>query len=104
MTRSGKRHGGRRVGTSRPSAAGLGPAGAMKGFVELKTMGLIDKVPALACIQAEGCAPMANAFRRNLETAEPVRSPRTHIATLATGSPGRAYQILRQYIQSYGGI
>jgi threonine synthase len=85
-------------------SGGLGPAGAMKGFVELKQMGLIDKVPALACIQAEGCAPMAAAFRRNLETAEPVRSPRTHIATLATGSPGRAYQVLRSYIQSYGGV
>jgi threonine synthase len=85
-------------------SGGLGPAGAMKGFVELKAMGLIDKVPALACIQADGCAPMANAFRRNLEVAEPVRTPRTHIATLATGSPGRAYQILRQYIQTYGGI
>ena len=84
-------------------SGGLGPAGAMKGFVELKQMGLIDKVPALACIQADGCAPMANAFRRNLEVAEPVRTPRTHIATLATGSPGRAYQILRRYIQTYGG-
>jgi threonine synthase len=84
-------------------SGGLGPAGAMKGFVELKAMGLIDKVPALVCIQADGCAPMANAFRRNLETAEPVHSPRTHIATLATGSPGRAYQILRRYIQTYGG-
>src|SRR5579859_1165193 len=85
-------------------SGGLGPAGAMKGFIELKAMGLIDKVPALACVQAEGCAPMANAFRRNLESAEPVHSPRTHIATLATGSPGRAYQILRRHIQTYGGI
>jgi len=85
-------------------SGGLGPAGAMKGFIELKEMGLIDKVPALVCIQADGCAPMANAFRRNLETAEPVQSPRTHIATLATGSPGRAYQILRRYIQTYGGL
>jgi threonine synthase len=85
-------------------SGGLGPAGTMKGFVELKEMGLIDKVPALACIQAEGCAPMATAFRRNLEAAEPVLSPRTHIATLATGSPGRAYQVLRRYIQTYGGI
>jgi threonine synthase len=85
-------------------SGGLGPAGAMKGFVELKEMGLIDKVPALACIQAEGCAPMAAAFRRNLDVAEPVLSPRTHIATLATGSPGRAYQVLRRYIQAYGGV
>ncbi len=85
-------------------SGGLGPAGATKGFVELKQMGLIDKVPALACIQAEGCAPMAAAFKRNLEAAEPVRSPRTHIATLATGSPGRAYQVLREHIRSYGGV
>jgi threonine synthase len=85
-------------------SGGLGPSGAMKGFVELKEMGLIDRVPALACIQAEGCAPMANAFRRNLESAEPVRAPRTHIATLATGNPGRAYQVLRRYIQTYGGV
>jgi threonine synthase len=85
-------------------SGGLGPAGAMKGFVELKAMGLIDRVPALACIQTEGCAPMANAFRRNLDSAEPVRSPRTHIATLATGNPGRAYQLLRRYIQTYGGV
>jgi threonine synthase len=85
-------------------SGGLGPAGAMKGFVELKAMGLIDKVPALACIQAEGCAPMATAFKRNLEAAEPVRTPRTHIATLATGNPGRAYKVLRRYIQTYGGV
>src|SRR6185503_12486270 len=48
-------------------SGGLGPVGAMKGFRELKTMGLIDKVPALACIQTDGCAPMVNAFERNLE-------------------------------------
>jgi threonine synthase len=85
-------------------SGGLGPAGAMKGFIELKQMGLIDRVPALACIQAEGCAPMAAAFKRNLAAAEPVRNPRTHIATLATGNPGRAYKVLRGHIQTYGGV
>ena len=84
-------------------SGGLGPAGAMKGFVELKQMGLIDKIPALACIQAEGCAPMVTAFRQNHETADVVRNPRTHIATLATGNPGRSYSVLRRYIQTYGG-
>jgi threonine synthase len=84
-------------------SGGLGPVGAMKGFRELKAMGLIDRVPALACVQAEGCAPMVTAFERNLETAEPVSNPRTHIATLATGNPGRGYQLLRQHIQTYGG-
>jgi len=85
-------------------SGGLGPLGAMKGFIELKQMGLIDRVPALACIQAEGCAPMANAFRQGLETAEVVRVPRTRIATLATGNPGRGYTLLKQHIDEYGGV
>jgi threonine synthase len=84
-------------------SGGLGPVGAMKGFAELKSMGLIDKVPALACIQAEGCAPMVTAFERNRETPDIVRNPRTHIATLATGNPGRGYNLLRRAIQTYGG-
>lgn len=56
-------------------SGGLGPVGAMKGFEELHRLGLIERVPSLACIQAEGCAPMANAFKRGLENAEPVNTP-----------------------------
>src|SRR5512136_923350 len=35
-------------------SGGLGPVGVWKGFEELCTMGLIRKMPRLACIQAEG--------------------------------------------------
>ena len=84
-------------------SGGLGPAGVIKGFEELKVMGLIDKAPALACIQAEGCAPMVTSFRRGLERPEVVHTPRTHIATLATGNPGRAYALLKGHIAAYGG-
>lgn len=77
-------------------SGGLGPLGVQKGFYELNEMGLTDRVPALACIQAEGCAPMAQAWKQNLAIAEPVRSPRTHIATLSTGDPGRTYTLLRE--------
>ena len=85
-------------------SGGLGPLGAMKGFVELHKMGLINRVPQLACIQADGCAPMAHAFRRGLETAEPVPVPRTHISTLSTGNPGRGYTLLKHYIDEHGGV
>jgi threonine synthase len=84
-------------------SGGLGPVGVIKGFQELKTMGLIDRLPALACIQAEGCAPMVTAFRQHAATAEPVSKPATRIATLATGNPGRAYPILKDYIDQHGG-
>ena len=84
-------------------SGGLGPVGAMKGFIELKAMGLIDKVPALAVVQAEGCAPMVTAFKKNWDHPEVVANPRTHIATLATGNPGRGYALLRDIIRAHGG-
>ncbi len=85
-------------------SGGMGPMGVYKGFAELKRMGWIDRIPALAPIQAEGCAPMVNSWKKGLEEAEPVLNPRTHIETLATGNPGRAYTILRQYVNATGGV
>jgi threonine synthase len=84
-------------------SGGLGPFGVQKGFSELHQMGLIDKMPAIAGIQTEGCAPMAHAWKLGLDAAEPVRSPRTHIATLSTGDPGRTYSLLRQRMLEGGG-
>jgi len=67
-------------------------------------MSLTDRIPAIACVQAEGCAPMVQAWKQHQEVAEPVVSPRTHIATLATGDPGRTYTLLQQRIQETGGF
>lgn len=84
-------------------SGGLGPLGVSKGFWELFEMGLIDKMPKMALIQAEGCAPFVNSFKAGLEQAEPVLVPRTHIATLSTGQPGRVYPLLRAQLLKYGG-
>ncbi len=67
-------------------------------------MGLIDRIPAIAAIQAEGCAPMVQSFKQGLDTAIPVASPKTYIETLATGDPGRAYTQLRSHILETHGI
>ncbi len=84
-------------------SGGMGPVGVWKGYEELVRMGLVDKMPKLACIQAEGCAPMVWSFRKGLKEAEPVLNPRTHIITLATGSPGPAYVFLSKVIREHGG-
>jgi threonine synthase len=84
-------------------SGGLGPIGVWKGFLELKEMGLIDRMPKLACIQASGCAPMVNSYAKGLEVAEPVRNPQTLITTVATGYPGQAYTFLRKVILEHGG-
>lgn len=85
-------------------SGGLGPVGVLKGFSELKKMGIVDKIPAFANIQAEGCAPMVHGWKAGMDTATPVQTPRTHIATLATGDPGRTYTLLRQrMLEASGG-
>jgi threonine synthase len=85
-------------------SGGLGPVGVWKGFKELYDMGLIDRLPKLACIQATGCAPMVTSFKKGLETAEPVPNPQTLITTVATGYPGLAYGYLRRVILDHGGV
>jgi threonine synthase len=84
-------------------SGGLGPLGVQKGFDELRQMGLTDRIPGIAAIQVEGCAPMARAWEKDLDEAEPILSPRTHIATLATGDPGRTYTLLRKRMKKAGG-
>lgn len=81
-------------------SGGLGPLGVQKGFNELYKMGFIDKIPAIGGIQTAGCAPMVHAWRDNKDIADPVLSPRTHIATLSTGDPGRTYTLLRQRMRA----
>jgi threonine synthase len=85
-------------------SGGMGPLGVYKGFCELKKLGMIDHIPAMAPIQAEGCAPMVESWKKGLEKAEPVLSPKTRIETLATGDPGRTYTMLRQQVNETHGV
>ena len=82
----------------------MGPLGVYKGFKELRQLGLIDRIPALAPIQVEGCAPMVESWKKGLEKADVVLSPKTRIETLATGDPGRTYTMLRSQVDETGGI
>jgi threonine synthase len=84
-------------------SGGMGPLGVYKGFREMQQMGWVDKIPAFAPIQAEGCAPMVTSWKKGLEKVEPVTSPMTRIETLATGDPGRAYEFLRDYVNNTNG-
>lgn len=83
-------------------SGGLGPLGVYQGFKELFAMGLIDRVPKLAIIQAEGCSPMVKAFKAGKDVAEPV-IPDTGIIILSTGDPGKSYTYLWNLTQQYGG-
>lgn len=84
-------------------SGGLGPIGLAKGFREMHEFGLIDKKPAYGMIQSSGCAPMVAAFERGQRVATPIETSDSVIVTLATGNPGRAYEILYDYVQENGG-
>ncbi len=84
-------------------SGGMGPIGVIKGFQEMVEMGWTDKVPAVAIIQAEGCAPMVHAWKQDRDQALPVKNPQTLIETLATGDPGRSYTLLRQKMLAASG-
>lgn len=84
-------------------SGGMGPLGVYKGFREMQQMGWVDSVPSFAPIQADGCAPMVNSWKKGLEKAEVVNSPKTRIETLATGDPGRSYEFLRQIVNNTNG-
>lgn len=83
-------------------SGGLGPMGVYQGFREMYNMGLINRIPKLAVIQAEGCSPMVKAFKAGKDTAEPV-VPDTCIIILSTGDPGKTYSYLWSLILQYGG-
>lgn len=83
-------------------SGGLGPFGVYHGFQELLDMGLIDRIPKIGIIQAEGCAPMVRAYKAGKDKAEPV-IPETRIAILSTGDPGKIYTYLYSLLNRTGG-
>jgi threonine synthase len=86
-----------------------------KGFDELLQLGLIDRLPKLHVIQAEGSAPMAHMFaalEKNLATQDkslipdivPVEDPKTLATAIKIGSPISWRKSLRGVLRSGGRV
>jgi threonine synthase len=87
----------------------LGNSSALgKGFWELRELGLIDKLPKLSVVQAEGAAPLAQLFTQHHDTINddelardfaPVEHPKTLASAIKIGDPvswQKAWQAIRQ--------
>jgi threonine synthase len=73
-----------------------------KGFTELQKVGLLDEVTArMSVAQAEGCAPVATAWREQSFNFRPVK-PKTIAKSLAIGNPADGYYALRQLADTGG--
>ncbi|HLI46538.1 MAG TPA: threonine synthase [Geobacterales bacterium] len=58
-----------------------------KGFKELKQLGLTDKLPKMIGVQAEGSAPIANAWLSNQSSPKFIDSPITVATAIRIGKP-----------------
>ncbi len=76
-------------------------AGVAKGFAELHKLGLIDRIPRVLGVQAEGCAPLYRAFRAGVERFTP--EPEATLAdSIAVGVPRNPVKALRAVRNSGG--
>ncbi len=86
-----------------------------KGFDEILRLGLIDRLPKISIIQAEGSAPLAHLFA-GLESSgitknatlpdeiAPVANPRTLATAIKIGAPVSWKKALRAVLRTHGSI
>jgi threonine synthase len=61
-------------------------SGIYKAFVELKAVGLIQRIPKLVGVQAKSCQPVTQAFEQK-KPIKPIENPETIASAIACGDP-----------------
>jgi len=75
-----------------------------KGFKELKDLGLIDRLPQLSVVQAEGAAPFAGLFGAESDVLTPIEHPQTLATAIKIGAPVSWKKALRAVLESGGSV
>jgi threonine synthase len=78
--------------------------GAYRGFKDLRTAGLIEKLPHLFAVQAEPCAPLYEAYQRGLDDAFPIEKNETVAEGISTAQPVRGHQVLAAVRETGGTV
>jgi len=75
-----------------------------KGFEELESLSLINKISSMHMIAAQphGCAPIVDAFKKKETEVVPVEIPDTIAKSLAIGDPGDGRYVLKRLKQFNG--
>jgi threonine synthase len=85
-----------------PAASGCLLTKVWKGFKELHQLGMIADLPvSIHGAQAEGCSPIATAFREGRDFVVPVR-PNTIAKSIAIGNPADGVYAIRAVTESGG--
>ena len=73
-----------------------------KGFIEFHKLGLIDKLPKMTGIQAEGAAPIAQAIKNGKDEIVPMDKPETVATAIRIGAPISWKKAMRAIRESDG--
>jgi len=73
-----------------------------KGFTEFHKLGLIDKLPKMTGIQAEGAAPITKAIKNGSNEIAPVKQPETIATAIRIGAPVSWKKALKAIRESKG--
>ncbi len=74
-----------------------------KALLEMQEVGLIDRLPRVAVIQAEGAAPFAKAFAREFDHFEPVTAE-TIATAIRIGNPASYTKAMRTVLMTHGWV
>lgn len=70
-----------------PTGDGVILSGTYKGFYDLKQLGLIDKIPQLIPVQAEGSSAIINALEKNADEVAPLSESKTIADSISVSAP-----------------
>ncbi|WP_297475103.1 threonine synthase [Thermococcus sp.] len=78
-----------------PTSSGGLFRGIAKGFIELRESGLIEELPTLVAVQAEGCSPICRAFEEGKERIKRFDKPKTIAKAIANPYPPSGNAVLK---------
>jgi threonine synthase len=86
-----------------PTGGGTGIIGIWKALAEMQQLDWIGpERPRMICVQAEGCAPLVNAYKNGEEFAEPVANPTTLAAGMRVPAAVGDFLVVRAVRESGG--
>ena len=82
----------------------LGNVSALgKGFLLMKELGLIDRLPRIACAQAERANPLYLSYQTDFEQYKPVKAQKTLASAIQIGEPV-SYERAVKTLQAFDGV
>lgn len=87
-----------------PVSSGGHLIGIVRAYAQLKNQGLIDRIPVFIGVQAEGCSPIAQAFRSGTSKVERIEKANTIAQAITNPDPPGGNMILKMVRENNGSI